>query len=79
MYITISSSSSAFGEFYLSNSQTVSLLANNNYFVRHNTTSGAYDDPNGSHIAIEVTSALFEGKRPVQRQQLVYKALWEGT
>mmetsp|Transcript_19254 Transcript_19254/g.29205 ORF Transcript_19254/g.29205 Transcript_19254/m.29205 type:complete len:179 (-) Transcript_19254:70-606(-) len=38
---------------------------------------GAYDDPNGSHIAIEVTSALFEGKRPVQRQQLVYKALWE--
>jgi len=24
-----------------------------------------------------VTSALFEGKRPVQRQQLVYKALWE--
>ena len=39
--------------------------------------TGAYDDPNGSHIAIEVTSALFEGKRPVQRQQLVYKALWE--
>ncbi|KAL9187176.1 hypothetical protein ACHAXT_010896 [Thalassiosira profunda] len=38
---------------------------------------GAYDDPNGSHIAIEVTSAMFEGKRPVQRQQLVYKALWE--
>ncbi|KAL7523982.1 hypothetical protein ACHAXR_000390, partial [Thalassiosira sp. AJA248-18] len=36
---------------------------------------GAYDDPNGSHISIEVTSALFEGKRPVQRQQLVYKAL----
>jgi stress-induced morphogen len=39
---------------------------------------GAYDDPNGSHVSIEVTSALFEGKRPVQRQQLVYKALWEG-
>jgi len=38
---------------------------------------GAYDDPNGSHISIEVKSALFEGKRPVQRQQLVYKALWE--
>lgn len=38
---------------------------------------GAYDDPNGSHIAIEVTSEKFEGKRPVQRQQLVYKALWE--
>lgn len=41
------------------------------------TVIGAYDDPNGSHISIEVTSALFEGKRPVQRQQLVYKALWE--
>ena len=38
---------------------------------------GAYDDPNGSHISIKVTSSLFEGKRPVQRQQLVYKALWE--
>lgn len=38
---------------------------------------GAYDDPNGSHISIEVTSDKFEGKRPVQRQQLVYKALWE--
>lgn len=38
---------------------------------------GAFDDPNGSHIAIEVISSMFEGKRPVQRQQLVYKALWE--
>lgn len=38
---------------------------------------GAYDDPNGSHISIEVISELFVGKRPVQRQQLVYKALWE--
>ena len=41
--------------------------------------TGAYDDPNGSHISIVVVSELFEGKRPVQRQQLVYKALWEGT
>ena len=39
--------------------------------------TGAYDDPNGSHISIQVTSELFEGKRPVQRQQLVYKAIWE--
>mmetsp|Transcript_22674 Transcript_22674/g.31991 ORF Transcript_22674/g.31991 Transcript_22674/m.31991 type:complete len:150 (-) Transcript_22674:96-545(-) len=38
---------------------------------------GAYDDPNGSHISVEVVSSLFEGKRPVQRQQLVYKALWD--
>jgi len=41
------------------------------------TNTGAYDDPNGSHIAIEVISELFEGKRAVQRQQLVYKAIWE--
>jgi len=39
--------------------------------------TGAYDDPNGSHISVEVVSQLFEGKRPVQRQQLVYKAIWE--
>ena len=39
--------------------------------------TGAYDDPNGSHISIEVTSSLFEGKRAVQRQQMVYKALWD--
>lgn len=39
--------------------------------------TGAYDDPNGSHISVEVVSDLFEGKRPVQRQQLVYKAIWE--
>ena len=46
--------------------------------LRPSNETGAYDDPNGSHISIEVTSSLFEGKRPVQRQQLVYKALWEG-
>jgi stress-induced morphogen len=39
--------------------------------------TGAYDDPNGSHISIEVVSSKFEGKRAVQRQQLVYKALWD--
>lgn len=39
--------------------------------------TGAYDDPNGSHISIQVVSSKFEGKRPVQRQQLVYKAIWE--
>jgi stress-induced morphogen len=38
---------------------------------------GAYDDPNGSHISVEVVSKKFEGKRAVQRQQLVYKAIWE--
>jgi stress-induced morphogen len=42
-----------------------------------NHMPGAYDDPNGSHISIEVVSPKFEGKRPVQRQQLVYKAIWE--
>ena len=39
--------------------------------------SGAYDDPNGSHISVVVVSDKFEGKRAVQRQQMVYKALWE--
>ncbi|CAJ1952516.1 unnamed protein product [Cylindrotheca closterium] len=39
--------------------------------------TGAYDDPNGSHVSIEVVSSMFEGKRAVQRQQLVYKAIWE--
>jgi BolA protein len=38
---------------------------------------GAFDDPNGSHVSIEVVSEKFEGKRAVQRQQMVYKALWE--
>ena len=39
--------------------------------------TGAYDDPNGSHISIQVVSSKFEGKRAVQRQQMVYKAIWE--
>lgn len=41
------------------------------------TVEGAYDDPNGSHISIKVVSEQFEGKRAVQRQQMVYKAIWE--
>jgi len=40
--------------------------------VRSNT-----DDPNGMHLDIEVVSALFEGKRSMQRQQLVFKSIWE--
>jgi stress-induced morphogen len=40
-------------------------------------SKGAYDDPNGSHISISVVSEKFEGKRAVQRQQMVYKALWD--
>jgi len=35
------------------------------------------EDPNGSHIAIEAVSALFEGKTTVQRQRLIYKAIWD--
>jgi acid stress-induced BolA-like protein IbaG/YrbA len=31
----------------------------------------------GRHVEIDVTSSLFEGKTPVQRQRLVYKAIWE--
>lgn len=43
----------------------------------HLYPSGAYDDPNGSHISIEVVSNMFAGKRAMQRQQLVYKAIWD--
>ena len=37
----------------------------------------AHDDPNGSHIAVEVVSKEFEGQRTAQRQRLVYKAIWD--
>jgi len=37
----------------------------------------AYGDPNGSHVTITVVSEAFEGKRSVQRQQMVYKIIWE--
>ena len=32
---------------------------------------------NGSHYNVTVVGEIFEGKRPVQRQQLVYSALQE--
>jgi acid stress-induced BolA-like protein IbaG/YrbA len=35
------------------------------------------DDPNGSHIQVLCVSDEFEGKTTVQRQRLVYKALWD--
>ncbi len=31
----------------------------------------------GSHVSIAVVAAAFEGKTSVQRQRLVYKAIWE--
>jgi stress-induced morphogen len=34
----------------------------------------AYGD--GRHVSIDVVSAEFEGKSAVQRQRLVYKAIW---
>eukprot|EP00607_Mallomonas_marina_P001067 CAMPEP_0182427798 /NCGR_PEP_ID=MMETSP1167-20130531/19785_1 /TAXON_ID=2988 /ORGANISM="Mallomonas Sp, Strain CCMP3275" /LENGTH=72 /DNA_ID=CAMNT_0024610291 /DNA_START=229 /DNA_END=447 /DNA_ORIENTATION=- len=37
---------------------------------------GSYDDPNGSHITIDVVSSMFEGKSSMRRQQMVYKAIW---
>jgi len=43
----------------------------------HLKVSAAHDDPNGSHIAIECVSAMFEGKSMVMRQRLVYKAIWD--
>ncbi len=39
--------------------------------------NGNHDDPNGSHIRVEVVSAAFEGKNTVMRQRMVYKALWD--
>jgi acid stress-induced BolA-like protein IbaG/YrbA len=34
-------------------------------------------DGGGGHFTIEVTSAEFEGKRTLQRQRMVYKAIWD--
>lgn len=39
--------------------------------------SSTHDDPNGSHITIRVVSSEFEGKNRVQRQRLVYKAIFD--
>ena len=39
--------------------------------------NAAYDDPNGSHISVYIVSDKFEGKRSMQRQQLVFKAIWD--
>lgn len=35
------------------------------------------DDPNGAHITIECISEKFRGLRSMQRQQLLYKAIWD--
>lgn len=39
--------------------------------------TGAFDDPNGSHITVYCVSEQFEGKRSMARQQMVFKAIWE--
>ncbi|CAI5979167.1 unnamed protein product [Closterium sp. NIES-65] len=31
----------------------------------------------GQHVSIEVVSKLFEGKRSLDRQRMVYRAIWE--
>ena len=31
----------------------------------------------GGHFVIEVTSAAFEGKSIIQKQRMVYKAIWD--
>ncbi|KAJ1427806.1 bola protein [Ochromonadaceae sp. CCMP2298] len=43
----------------------------------HLKVTSSNDDPNGSHIQVEVVSAQFEGKNTLARQRLVYKAIWE--
>ena len=35
------------------------------------------DDPNGSHIQIVCISDIFDGKSTLQRQRLIYKAIWD--
>ena len=35
------------------------------------------DDPNGSHIQVEVVAEAFAGKRAMERQRMVFRALWE--
>lgn len=44
--------------------------------VRLKVTS-TNDDPNGSHIQIDCVSEAFDGKSRIQRQRLVYKAIWD--
>ena len=34
-------------------------------------------DGGGGHFTIEVTSVVFEGKNTLQRQRMVYKAIWD--
>ena len=34
-------------------------------------------DGGGGHFTIEVISAQFEGKNTLQRQRMVYKAIWD--
>ena len=35
------------------------------------------DDPNGCHIQVEGVSEAFAGKRAMERQRMVFRALWE--
>ncbi|CAI9302200.1 unnamed protein product [Lactuca saligna] len=39
------------------------------------TVNDAYGD--GRHVSIDVVSSAFEGKSAVNRQRMVYKAIWE--
>ncbi|KAI3807914.1 hypothetical protein L1987_23851 [Smallanthus sonchifolius] len=39
------------------------------------TVKDAYGD--GRHVSIDVVSSYFEGKSAVNRQRMVYKAIWE--
>jgi stress-induced morphogen len=61
----------------LSLSLSLSLFIYIYIYQQSHTHKGAHDDPNGSHISIQVVSDKFTGKRAVQRQQMVYKAIWE--
>lgn len=41
------------------------------------SVTAMHDDPNGSHISINIVSSKFEGKKSVMRQRLVYQAIWD--
>ncbi|KAH7299332.1 hypothetical protein KP509_24G005800 [Ceratopteris richardii] len=57
----------------LINSMTVKLKEQLN--TEDVIVKDAYGD--GRHVSIEVVSAEFEGKTSVNRQRMVYKAIWE--
>lgn len=70
---SFSSSSAPFHESPLINSMNLKIKEQLN--AQSVTISDAYGD--GRHVSISVVSEAFEGKSAVNRQRMVYKAIWE--